>query len=41
MSDKIFVDTNILIYAHDVDDRLKHERAKSVLREFGTTERGF
>jgi len=33
MSDKTFVDTNILIYAHDVDARSKHEVAKSVLRE--------
>ena len=33
MSDKTFVDTNVLIYAHDVDAKEKHERAKSVLRE--------
>jgi predicted nucleic acid-binding protein len=33
MSDKVFVDTNILIYAHDIDARAKHEVAKSVLRE--------
>ncbi len=31
MSDKIFVDTNVLIYAHDVDARAKHEAAKRVL----------
>jgi predicted nucleic acid-binding protein len=31
MSDKIFVDTNVLIYAHDVDAKAKHERAKRVL----------
>lgn len=31
MSDKIFVDTNVLIYAHDVDAGAKHEVAKSVL----------
>jgi predicted nucleic acid-binding protein len=33
MSDKVFVDTNVLIYAHDIDARAKHEVAKSVLRE--------
>src|ERR1700687_3728857 len=32
MSARIFVDTNILIYAHDVDAGAKHEMAKSVLR---------
>jgi predicted nucleic acid-binding protein len=33
MSDKTFVDTNVLVYAHDVDDRSKHELARSALRE--------
>lgn len=33
MSDKAFVDTNVLIYAHDVDAKSKHEVAKKVLRE--------
>ena len=33
MSGKTFVDTNVLIYAHDVDAKSKHEVAKSVLRE--------
>ena len=33
MSDKTFVDTNILIYAHDIDAKAKHETAKSVLRD--------
>ena len=32
MSGKTFVDTNILIYAHDVDAKAKHEVAKAVLR---------
>ena len=32
-SNKTFVDTNVLIYAHDVDAKAKHEVAKSVLRE--------
>jgi predicted nucleic acid-binding protein len=33
MSGKTFVDTNVLIYAHDVDAGAKHEIAKSVLRD--------
>jgi predicted nucleic acid-binding protein len=33
MSDKTFIDTNVLIYAHDVDAKRKHEAAKSVLHE--------
>jgi len=33
MSTKSFVDTNVLIYAHDVDAGAKHEIAKNVLRE--------
>jgi predicted nucleic acid-binding protein len=33
MNDKTFVDTNILIYAHDVDAKAKHDVAKGVLRE--------
>ena len=33
MSDRTFVDTNILIYAHDVDAKAKHDVAKRVLRE--------
>jgi predicted nucleic acid-binding protein len=33
MSDKTFVDTNVLIYAHDVDAGAKHEVAKAILRE--------
>lgn len=33
MSGKTFVDTNILIYAHDVDAGPKHETAKLVLNE--------
>lgn len=33
MNDKTFVDTNVLIYAHDVDAKAKHEAAKSVLEE--------
>ena len=33
MSDKTFVDSNVLIYAHDVDAQGKHETAKRALRE--------
>jgi predicted nucleic acid-binding protein len=32
MNGKTFVDTNVLIYAHDVDAKRKHDTAKSVLR---------
>lgn len=31
MSDKTFVDTNVLIYAHDVDAKARYETAKTVL----------
>ncbi|MBP7775526.1 MAG: PIN domain-containing protein [Acidobacteria bacterium] len=31
-SDKTFVDTNVLIYAHDVDAGRKHDIAKDLLR---------
>lgn len=33
MSGKTFIDTNILIYAHDIDARAKNEIAKTILRE--------
>lgn len=33
MSDRYFVDTNILMYAHDASAGLKHERAKALLEE--------
>ena len=32
MTDKTFVDTNILVYAHDTDDRSKHVAAGDALR---------
>jgi predicted nucleic acid-binding protein len=31
MSDKYFVDTNILVYAHDTSAGAKHERAKALV----------
>ncbi len=40
MSDKTFIDTNILIYAHDVDAQSKHERAKALLQELWEERRG-
>jgi predicted nucleic acid-binding protein len=33
MSDKYFVDTNILMYAHDSSAGAKHERAKLIVEE--------
>lgn len=33
MSDKVFVDTNVLIYAHDIDASTKHEVANRVLQD--------
>jgi predicted nucleic acid-binding protein len=33
MSDKYFVDTNILMYAHDTSAGEKHKRAKALLEE--------
>lgn len=40
MNDKIFVDTNVLIYAHDVDAKAKHEVAKMVLQELWNSRSG-
>jgi predicted nucleic acid-binding protein len=33
MSDRFFVDTNILMYAHDKDSGAKHEKAKDVVEQ--------
>lgn len=33
MSDKYFVDTNILVYAHDTAAGVKHERAKALVEQ--------
>lgn len=33
MSAKAFIDTNVLIYAHDVDAAAKHETAKRILHD--------
>jgi predicted nucleic acid-binding protein len=40
MSVKIFVDTNILIYAHDLDAGSKHETAADLLRQLWESETG-
>jgi predicted nucleic acid-binding protein len=40
MIGKTFVDTNVLIYAHDADAKAKHEAAKSVLRELWSQRTG-
>jgi predicted nucleic acid-binding protein len=40
MNDKTFVDTNVLIYAHDVDASAKHEAAKRVLHELWSSRSG-
>jgi predicted nucleic acid-binding protein len=33
MNGRTFIDTNVLVYAHDVDANTKHQIAKEVLRE--------
>jgi predicted nucleic acid-binding protein len=40
MSDKTFIDTNVLIYAHDMDAKAKHEAAKRVLQELWSERAG-
>jgi len=40
MSGKTFIDTNVLIYAHDIDASAKHEIAKGVLRELWSERTG-
>jgi len=40
MTDKTFVDTNVLIYAHDVDAGPKYEIAKRVLRDLWSERTG-
>ncbi|MBV9438530.1 MAG: PIN domain-containing protein [Candidatus Eremiobacteraeota bacterium] len=40
MSDKAFVDTNILVYAHDVSAGHKHERARAVVEGLWATRSG-
>ena len=33
MSDKVFVDTNILVYAHDSSDKYKHAQAAAIINQ--------
>lgn len=40
MSDRFFVDTNILLYAHDRSAGIKHERARAVLEDLWATRSG-
>lgn len=40
MSDRCFVDTNILVYAHDRSAGLKHERARILIEELWKSGRG-
>src|ERR1041385_8798729 len=40
MDDRTFIDTNVLIYAHDVDAKVRHEAAKRVLRELWSERTG-
>ena len=40
MSGKTFVDTNVLIYAHDVDQKEKHSIARMLVTELLKTQRG-
>lgn len=37
MSDRVFVDTNILVYAHDVSAGKKHETAKKIVADLWTS----
>ena len=40
MTDRVFVDTNVLIYAHDLDAGLKHDRAVSLVSDLWEKENG-
>jgi predicted nucleic acid-binding protein len=40
MSDKCFVDTNILVYAHDRSAGLKHKRARLLIEDLWNSGRG-
>ena len=40
MSDKCFVDTNILVYAHDRSAGVKHQRAQSLLEDLWNSGQG-
>lgn len=40
MSDKCFVDTNILVYAHDRSSGTKHQQARALLEDLWNSSRG-
>ena len=40
MTGRVFVDTNVLIYAHDLDAGLKHNRAVSIVSDLWEKENG-
>ena len=40
MRDKTFVDTNILVYAHDLDAGNKHEVAEKIIYQLWETKNG-
>ena len=40
MSGKCFVDTNVLVYAHDAEAGAKHQRAQEVLGELWESDTG-
>ena len=40
MKDKVFLDTNILIYAHDLDAGAKHGAARAILKKVWEAETG-
>lgn len=40
MSDKAFVDTNILVYAHDTSLEIKHERARAIIERVWVSHNG-
>jgi predicted nucleic acid-binding protein len=40
MSDKCFVDTNILVYAHDLTQAAKHERARALVQGLWESDKG-
>jgi len=37
MSDKVFLDTNILVYAHEPGTGIKHERARALIEKLWNT----
>jgi predicted nucleic acid-binding protein len=40
MSDKCFVDTNILVYAHDLSTGIKHQRARALIEHLWNSGNG-